>query len=69
VVLDAGRMVGDLQAGNLDVAGIGQVDDEPGDADFISIKEAVNSSNPGDTIEVYSGIYYEEGILGLRKIM
>ena len=42
------------------------VDDEPGDADFTSIKEAVNSSNPGDTIEVYSGTYPEDGIL-LRK--
>ena len=39
------------------------VDDEPGDADFTSIKEAVNSSNPGDTIEVYSGTYPEDGIL------
>jgi len=35
------------------------VDDEPGDADFTSIKEAVNSSSPGDTIEVYSGTYLE----------
>jgi nitrous oxidase accessory protein len=39
------------------------VDDEPGDADYTSIKEAVNHSNPGDTIEVYSGTYYENGIL------
>ena len=38
------------------------VDDEPGDADFISIKEAVNASSPGDTIEVYSGTYPEQGI-------
>jgi parallel beta-helix repeat protein len=35
------------------------VDDEPGDADFTSIKEAVDSSIPGDTIEVYSGTYFE----------
>lgn len=35
------------------------VDDEPGDADFTSIREAMNSSSPGDTIEVYSGTYYE----------
>ena len=35
------------------------VDDEPGDADFTSIKEAVDSSIPGDTIEVYSGTYLE----------
>ena len=38
------------------------VDDEPGDADFTSIKEAVNYSSPGDIIEVYSGTYPEEGI-------
>jgi parallel beta-helix repeat protein len=38
------------------------VDDEPGDADFTSIKEAVNSSSPGDTIEVYSGMYSEQEI-------
>jgi hypothetical protein len=38
------------------------VDDEPGDADFTSIKEAVNASSPGDTIEVYSGTYLEQGI-------
>jgi hypothetical protein len=37
------------------------VDDE-GDGDYTSIKEAVNYSSPGDTIEVYSGIYREEGI-------
>ncbi len=39
------------------------VDDEPGDADFTSIKEAVNSSSPGDTIEVYSGTFLEQEIL------
>jgi nitrous oxidase accessory protein len=39
------------------------VDDEPGDADFTSIKEALNHSNPGDTIEVYSGTYYEDRII------
>jgi parallel beta-helix repeat protein len=38
------------------------VDDEPGDADFTSIKEAVNSSSPGDSIWVYSGTYREQGI-------
>lgn len=39
------------------------VDDEPGDGDFTSIKEAVNSSQSGDTIEVYSGTYPEQDIL------
>ncbi len=38
------------------------VDDEPGDADYTSIKEALNHSNPGDTIEVYSGTYNETDI-------
>jgi len=38
------------------------VDDEPGDADYTSIKEALNHSNPGDTIEVYSGRYNEPNI-------
>lgn len=37
------------------------VDDE-GDGDYTSIKEAINNANLGDTIEVYSGIYYEHGI-------
>jgi len=35
------------------------VDDEPGDADYTSIQEALNASSPGDTIEVYSGTYPE----------
>ena len=43
------------------------VDDEPGDADFISIKEALNYSSPGDTIEVYSGIYREDGIRIMKE--
>jgi parallel beta-helix repeat protein len=38
------------------------VDDE-GDGDYTSIKEALNHADPGDTIEVYSGIYYEHDIL------
>ena len=38
------------------------VDDEPGDADFTSIKDAVNFSKSGDIIKVYSGIYREDGI-------
>jgi parallel beta-helix repeat protein len=38
------------------------VDDE-GDGDYSSIKEALNHADPGDTIEVYSGTYYEHGII------
>jgi parallel beta-helix repeat protein len=38
------------------------VDNEPGDADYTSIMEALNHSSPGDTIEVFSGTYYEHGI-------
>ena len=37
------------------------VDDE-GDGDYTSIKEALSNANPGDTIEVYSGTYYEYNI-------
>jgi len=36
------------------------VDDEPGDGDYTSIKEAVNHASPGDIIEVYSGTYNEQ---------
>lgn len=38
------------------------VDDEPGDADYTSIKEAINNANIHDTIEVYSGTYIEDEI-------
>jgi len=37
--------------------------DNEGDGDYTSIKEALNNTNPGDTIEIYSGIYYEYDIL------
>ena len=33
--------------------------DDSGGADFARIKDAINASNPGDTIEVRSGTYYE----------
>ena len=39
------------------------VDDEPGDADYTSIKEAVNHSTPGTIIEIYSGTYDEQKIM------
>ena len=38
------------------------VDDEPGDADYTSIADALNHSSPGDTIEVFSGTYYDHGM-------
>jgi parallel beta-helix repeat protein len=38
------------------------VDDE-GDGDYIRIKDALNYADPGDIIEVYSGTYYEYGII------
>jgi nitrous oxidase accessory protein NosD len=34
--------------------------DDDGGGDYTSIKDAVNNSSPGDTIEVYSGTYFEE---------
>lgn len=36
--------------------------DNEGDGDYTTIKEALNNANPGDTIEVYSGTYYEHNI-------
>jgi hypothetical protein len=51
-----------VQSGSIHQNNIITVDDEPGDADFTSIKDAVNSSIPGDTIEVYSGTYPEQEI-------
>ena len=42
------------------------VDDE-GDGDYTSIKDALFFCNPGDTIEVYSGLYREEDIMILKE--
>jgi parallel beta-helix repeat protein len=50
-----------FKSGSQAVGDIIIVDDE-GDGDYTSIKDALNHSNPGDTIEVYSGTYYEHGI-------
>ena len=36
--------------------------DDDGDGDYLSVQEAVQNANPGDTIEVYSGTYYETNI-------
>ena len=36
--------------------------DNEGDGDFISIKDALEHAVPGDTIEVYSGTYFEYNI-------
>jgi nitrous oxidase accessory protein len=37
--------------------------DDDGDGDYTSIQEAVNNSNPGDIIEIYSGTYNEYNII------
>jgi parallel beta-helix repeat protein len=56
-----------IQSESLSGKNIITVDDEPGDADFTSITEAVDASDPGDTIEVYSGTYPEEKILFTKE--
>jgi len=38
------------------------VDNEPGDADYTSIIDALHNASAGDTIEVYSGTYHENYI-------
>ena len=38
------------------------VDNEPGDADYTSIAAAVAHASTGDTIQVFSGTYYEHSI-------
>ncbi len=45
------------------------VDDELGDGDYTSIRDAISYAQPGDTIEVYSGTYQESDIhLGKRRL-
>ena len=34
--------------------------DDSGGADYLTIQEAVNAANPGDTIYVYNGTYNED---------
>ena len=40
--------------------------DDDGPADFATIQEGVNAANPGDTVFVYNGIYFENVVLDKR---
>lgn len=61
VLLIVGICVPSLTSKLLSIGNIITVDNE-GDGDYASIKEAVNNSNPGDIIKVYSGTYLEQKI-------
>ena len=37
--------------------------DDDGDGNYLTIQDAVDNSNPGDTIEVYSGTYYNSVVI------
>ena len=43
--------------------------DNEGDGDFKLIQKAINNANPGDTIEVYSGIYNEDITINKQLVL
>jgi len=66
VVLFLGISVIPVVVSNTPTNRIIYVDDE-GDGDYTTIEEAVNNSNPGDIINVYSGEYYVERRFTINK--